>query len=188
MVRTGTREENILDYIFSYGPFTRETEVEVNMELTDHGTVMMDYVMTNTEGNKAKRINPFLTRINDFNLDRMDETQKAKLRERLLELLEAERDNMEGMEVGELQDLIINSYEPAVSELASPRKRGDPNRKARPPKEVRKHNNIRKLCSRKLLNKILTEKQRERLFDKIEESEIAIRAYDGEPSKFVLPC
>ena len=105
----------------------------------------------------------------------MDESQKAKLRERLWDLLEVEKDNIEEMNVGELQWLIINSYETTVSESASSRL--NHNRKARPPKAVRKYNNIRKLCSRKLRNKILTDKQRERLFDKIEESEIAIRAY-----------
>ena len=92
------------------------------MELTDHGPFMVDYIMTNAGENKAERINLFITRINDFNLDRMDKTQKANLREQLLELLEAERDKIEGMEVGELQDLIINSYETAVSETASPRR------------------------------------------------------------------
>ena len=70
------------------------------MELTDHGTVIMDYVMTNTGENKAERENLFCTRINYYKLDSLDESQKAKLRERLGELLEAEKDNKEGMNVG----------------------------------------------------------------------------------------
>ena len=69
-----------MDCIFSNSPFTRGIEVEVNTELTDHGTVMMDYIMTNTGENKTERVNPFCTRINEFNVDSMDETQKAKLR------------------------------------------------------------------------------------------------------------
>ena len=105
----------------------------------------------------------------------MDESQKAKLRERLWDLLEVEKDNIEEMNVEELQELIINSYKTAVLESASPRLNQD--KKARPPKAVRKYNNIRKLCSRKLRNKILTDRQRERLFDKIEKAELDIRAY-----------
>ena len=89
--------------------------------------------------------------------------------------LEVEKDDIEEMNVEELQWLIINSYETAVSESASPRL--NQNRKARPPKAVRKYNNIRKVCSRKLRNKTLTVRQRERLFDKIEKAELDIRAF-----------
>ena len=103
LVKTGTRGEHILDCIFSNSPYTRGIEVEVNMKSTYHGTVIMDYVMTNTGENKAQRVNTFCTRINDYKLDSMDESQKAKLRERLGELLEVEKDNIEGMNVEELQ-------------------------------------------------------------------------------------
>ena len=40
---------------------------------------------------------------------------------------------MEGIEVGELQDLIINSYETAVSESASPRKKLGPQQEGQAP-------------------------------------------------------
>ena len=142
LVKTGTRGEHILDCIFSNSPYTRKINIEVNTQLTDHGTVIMDYIMTNTGGNKAERTSPFWTKINDYKLDSMDDSQKAKLREKLWELLEGEKDNFEEMSVEELQELIINSYETAVSESASPRR--NQNRKARPPKAVRKYNNIRK--------------------------------------------
>ena len=130
LVKTGTRKGNILDCIFSNSLYTRNINIEVNTQLTDHGTVIMDYIMTNTGGTS-----PFWTRINDYKLDSMDASQKAKLREKLWELLEKEKENVEAMSVEELQELIIKSYETAVMESANPRR--NQGRKARPPKVVR---------------------------------------------------
>ena len=79
------------------------------------------------------------------------------------------------MSVEELQELIIKSYETAVSEYASPRRKQ--NRKGRPPKAVRTHNNIRKACSKKLCKRILNDKKRERLFDKLERAELNIGTF-----------
>ena len=42
LVKTGTRGGNILDCIFSNSPYTRNINIEVNTQLTDHGRVIMD--------------------------------------------------------------------------------------------------------------------------------------------------
>ena len=92
LVHTGTRVKNLLDCIFSNSPNPQKIEVEINKCLTDHSMVYMDYVVTNNEEEKKGPTNLYLTKIPEYDLDQLDEAQNVKLRGKLLELIEVERE------------------------------------------------------------------------------------------------
>ena len=83
LMRAGTRGEKILDCIFSNSPNPSRIDVEVNKGLTDHRTVLMEYIVASTDEQRKGPVNEFLTTINEYNLDQMEEAQKVKLRARL---------------------------------------------------------------------------------------------------------
>ena len=102
LVRESTRKEKILDLIFSNSPNTRSIQVETNVGFSDHGTVIMDYVVGDPGTNGESQTNQFLTTIPDYNLERMDTEQQQQLREKLGELLEEKEDKIEEMNATEL--------------------------------------------------------------------------------------
>ena len=119
----------------------------------------------------------FLTTIPDYDIENMDREQQQKLREKLGELLEAKSEKMEEMSATELQQTVTDCYEEAVKATATLRKKRDPTKKIRPPPEVRRFRNIKKMNSRKLKKGQLTEEARDRAYDKIEKVELGIRAF-----------
>ena len=177
LVKENTRKEKILDLIFSNSPNTRSIQVETNVKFSDHGTVIMDYVVGDSDMKGRTQTSQFLTTIPEYNLDKMDREQQQQLRDKLGELLEEKEEKMEEMEATELQQTVINCYEEAVKNTVELRKKKDPTKKVRSPPEVRRLWNIKKMSSRKLRKGHHTEEARQRLIEQIGKAEKGIRAY-----------
>ena len=176
LVKESTRKEKILDLIFSNSSNTRGIQIETNVKFSDHGTVIMDYVVGDSDKGRTQT-SQFTTTIPEYNLDKMDRDQQQQLKDKLGELLEEKGEKMEEMEATELQQTVIDCYEEAVKSTAELRKKKDPTKKARPPLEVRRLRNIKKKSSRKLRKGHHTEEARQRLIEQIGKAEKGIRAY-----------
>ena len=87
LVKESTRKEKILDLIFSNSANTRGIQIETNVKFSDHGTVVMDYVVGDSDKGRTQT-SQFTTTIPEYNLDIMDREQQQQLRDKLGELLE----------------------------------------------------------------------------------------------------
>ena len=72
LVKESTRKEKILDLIFSNSPNTRSIQVETNVGFSDHGTVIIDYVVAEPGNKGENQTSQFLTTILDYDLESMD--------------------------------------------------------------------------------------------------------------------
>ena len=129
LVKESTRKEKILDLIFSNSSNTRGIQIETNVKFSDHGTVIMDYVVGDSDMKGRTQTSQFTTTIPEYNLDKMDRDQQQQLKDKLGELLEEKGEKMEEMEATELQQTVIDCYEEAVKSTAELRKKKIPQKK-----------------------------------------------------------
>ena len=58
------------------------------MKFSDHGTVIIDYVVGDSDTKGRTQTSQFTTTIPEYNLDKMDRDQQQQLKDKLGELLE----------------------------------------------------------------------------------------------------
>ena len=66
-----TRKESILDLIWTNSCCPRNIRVIKNVLLTDHDTVLMDFTVTKPENEREAITNPYSTKINLYDLEKL---------------------------------------------------------------------------------------------------------------------
>ena len=72
-VKENTRKESILDLIWTNSICPRNVRVIENVLLTDHHTVLMDFAITKPEGERLEITNPYTTKINLYDLEKLSD-------------------------------------------------------------------------------------------------------------------
>ena len=105
-VKEVTRKEAILDLIWTNSVCPRNVRVMDNVLLTDHNTVLMDFAVTKPEKEREEITNPYTTKINLYDLEKLsDEGWRNIVRH----LLDKDWGNIAKASVGALQDLIAKT-------------------------------------------------------------------------------
>ena len=110
-VVTPTREDNILDYVFTNKDnFVKDIEVEINLYISDHNTIISDVDMTEITNTEDKKVNHCDTVIPEYNLMDATEEQWTKAKEWLeaIDLNDVNNDDL----IKELENMVMNIRQP----------------------------------------------------------------------------
>ena len=132
-VKENTRKEHILDLIWTNSNCPRNVRVMENVLLTDHHKVLLDYAITKPAGQRVEVTNPYTTKINLFDLEKITEEDWRNINRFITE---KDWGNIAKASADELQDLIANTYEEAISKYSKLKKVHDPNKKKKRPREI----------------------------------------------------
>ena len=118
-VKENTRKDNILDLVWTNSTCPRNVRVIDNVLLTDHHTVLVDFAITKPAGERIEVPNPYSTKMNLYDLDKLSDHEWRNINRYLLK---KDWGNIAKASTEELQKLIADTYEEAISKFAKLKK------------------------------------------------------------------
>ena len=72
-VKENTRKDNILDLVWTNSACPRNVRVMDNILLTDYHKVLVDFAITKPAGERIEETNPYTTKINLYDLEKLSD-------------------------------------------------------------------------------------------------------------------